>query len=381
MGKLQPKLRFPEFKEEWIKEKFGVIANNKSGKYNPEKEKISQKCIELEHIEQETGRIIGYSDSLGLASIKNKFKQEDVLFGKLRPYLRKHVLAPFEGVCSSEIWVLSSKIISNKFLFRIVESERFIDIANQSTGSKMPRADWSAVSETYFNYPSLQEQNKIAAFLSAVDEKLNLLKEKKADLEEYKKGMMQKIFSQEIQFKNENGEDFEKWEEKSLGEICDVKKGSQLNKDTLTESGLYPCISGGIEPSGYTFEYNRLENSIIISEGGNSCGYVNFITTKFWCGGHCYTIDLKDDSFDNIFLFQALKYYQDEIMKLRVGSGLPNIQKKDLLKFNLILSIDIEEQTKIASFLSTIDKKINLVHQQIEDTKEYKKGLLQGMFC
>ncbi len=254
-------------------------------------------------------------------------------------------------------------------------------LRNLSTGSGREGLNFQSIKDFDIYKPSYDEQTKIATFLSAVDEKLNLLKEKKAALEEYKKGMMQKIFSQEIRFKDQDGNDFPEWEEKSLGEICDVNKGTQLNRDTLSESGLYPCISGGIEPSGYALEFNRNENTIIISEGGNSCGYVNFITTKFWCGGHCYSVDLKDNSFDNSFLFQVLKYNQDEIMKLRVGSGLPNIQKKDLLKFNLSLSIDILEQTKIASFLSTIDEKLELVSTQINETQEYKKGLLQQMFC
>ena len=192
---------------------------------------------------------------------------------------------------------------------------------------------------------------------------------------------MQKIFNQEIRFKENNGNDFENWQFKSLGDIAEVNKGNQLNKDDLNDFDIYPSISGGIEPSGYTDKYNRNENTIIISEGGNSCGYINFVKTKFWCGGHCYSIDILDkETFDIEYLFQLLKFNQNEIMALRVGSGLPNIQKKDLKKFLLKLSITKIEQTKIANFLSAIDKKIALVSNQIQNTQEYKKGLLQQMF-
>ena len=132
-------MRFPEFEGEWERKKFGEIATNRSGKYNPEKEINSIKCIELEHLASETAQLLGYVDGKNSGSIKNKFDSGDVLFGKLRPYLKKYLLAPFEGVCSSEIWVLKGTKILNEFLFRIVQTNNFIDLANQSSGSKMPR--------------------------------------------------------------------------------------------------------------------------------------------------------------------------------------------------------------------------------------------------
>src|SRR5690606_10518828 len=108
-------------------------------------------CIELEHIEQEIGLINGYANSKELSSIKNKFQVGDTLFGKLRPYLKKFWLAEFAGGCSSEIWVLRSnpEVMDSKYLFYFVQTHRFIQVANVTSGSKMPRADWNFVS----NYP------------------------------------------------------------------------------------------------------------------------------------------------------------------------------------------------------------------------------------
>lgn len=192
---------------------------------------------------------------------------------------------------------------------------------------------------------------------------------------------MQKLFSQEIRFKDDNGNEFPKWEKKKLGEVCEVKKGQQLNKVELTESGDYPCINGGVNPSGFTDKFNTLENTITISEGGNSCGYVNFFKVKFWSGGHNYSVEISNPKLVfNAFLFQVLKFNEVELMKLRVGSGLPNIQKKDLLSFNLIFPKSIEEQTKIANFLSALDDKINQVEKQLQGMEQWKKGLLQKMF-
>ncbi|MCD8519138.1 MAG: restriction endonuclease subunit S, partial [Flavobacterium sp.] len=154
------------------------------------------------------------------------------------------------------------------------------------------------------------------------------------------------IFAQKLRFKDENGNNYPDWEEKKLGDLVDVVKGKQLNKEELSEVGTYPCQNGGIEPSGYTEEFNTIENTITISEGGNSCGYVNFMTSKFWCGGHCYSLLNIKNNVMKQFLFQYLKFNQNEIMKLRVGSGLPKYSKRFLL---LILELKIpclEEQQK-----------------------------------
>ena len=162
-----PKLRFKAFSGEWVRKLFCDIVTNKSKKYNPEKESISYKCIELEHLSTESGQLLGYVDSLNLGSIKNKFNKNDVLFGKLRPYLKKYLLAPFDGVCSSEIWVLNGINITNFFLYYLVQSDYFIGLANQSSGSKMPRADWNIIENSIFFIPQKQEQEKIASFLTS----------------------------------------------------------------------------------------------------------------------------------------------------------------------------------------------------------------------
>ncbi|MGV3601349.1 MAG: restriction endonuclease subunit S [Dyadobacter fermentans] len=180
---------------DWEEKKLGLQADIKSKKYNPVKDTRSYKCIELDHISPETGQILGYADSLNSGSIKNMFDKGDVLFGKLRPYLRKYLRAPFSGVCSSEIWVLKGREeLSNEFLYYLIQTDFFVELVNQSTGSKMPRADWSVVSEGLFSFPSLTEQTKIANFLSAIDEKINLCGKEIEKTAEWKKGLLQGMF-------------------------------------------------------------------------------------------------------------------------------------------------------------------------------------------
>jgi type I restriction enzyme S subunit len=179
---------------DWEEKKFGDVITNKSEKYNPEKDKTNYKCIELEHLASETPSLLGSTDSNSSGSIKNKFEKGDVLFGKLRPYLKKFLLAPFDGVCSSEIWVLKGKEVLNSFLFLLIQTDDFISLANQSTGSKMPRADWNVISASLLSIPSKPEQQKIANFLSAIDKKINLTNQQLEKVKEYKKGLLQQMF-------------------------------------------------------------------------------------------------------------------------------------------------------------------------------------------
>jgi len=246
-------------------------------------------------------------------------------------------------------------------------------------GTKQQSFNNKIVEKFQIFLPNKPEQQKIAAFLSAVDSKIEQLSKKQELLGEYKKGSMQQIFSQAIRFKADDGSEFPDWEEKKLGGVGRIRKGSQLNKSELTDTGDYPAINGGINPSGYTDKWNTGKNTITISEGGNSCGYINFITSKFWSGGHCYSIEeLKGDVL-NRFLFQYLKFNEHLIMRLRVGSGLPNIQKGEINNFKVNLP-SLEEQTKIANLLSSIDSKIEQVGKQLRESKQFKKALLQQMF-
>ena len=175
-------------------------------------------------------------------------------------------------------------------------------------------------------------------------------------------------------FNNETKNSFIK-----LNEICSIKKGKQLNKSDMIENGKYYVLNGGKEPSGYTNSWNVKENTITISEGGNSCGYVSFNSEKFYCGGHCYYLTFKTTDFDLNYLFHYLKYIEPKIMRLRVGSGLPNIQKGDVENIN-ILKKEFGKQKEIGDFLESINIKISLILREKEELELFKKGLLQKMF-
>jgi type I restriction enzyme S subunit len=389
-----PSLRFSEFKEEWEPKKLGELLEFKNG-INATKEQYGSGYKFINVLDILNNDFITHDKIIGSVNVTeelvNKFpvKYGDILFqrssetreevGTTCVYLDKENTSTFGG------FVIRGKKIGDYepvFLNRLLKTDSARNqITSKSGGSTRYNIGQEILSSIELLYPTVPEQTKIATFLTAVDEKLQALKQKKNLLEQYKKGVMQQIFSQELRFKDDNGNDFEDWKEKILGDICEVKKGKQLNKEELTFTGDYPCINGGINPSGYTDKFNSQENTITISEGGNSCGYINFFKVKFWSGGHNYSIEIVNTEVtDNDFLFQLLKYNETEIMKLRVGSGLPNIQKKDLVAFSLVFTTSKKEQTKIANFLSAIDDKINHCQLQITKTEVWKKGLLQGMF-
>lgn len=170
-----------------------------------------------------------------------------------------------------------------------------------------------------------------------------------------------------------------KWKKSILSNLSTLEKGVQVNGDLLSEKGLFPVINGGIEPSGYYDKYNREPNTITISEGGNSCGFVNYMNVSFWSGGHCYTLaNVKD--IDVKYLYHFLKFQEHNIMKLRLGSGLPNIQRKDIENFKIVFFEENNNQQKIADILSTCDEVIEKTEETIEKYKQIKAGMMQDLF-
>jgi type I restriction enzyme, S subunit len=197
---LTGKKRFKEFEgSEWKSYSFSEIVKLRSKKFDPKMSSESKICVELEHVSQISGKLLGTIDSSKQASTKNYFFTGDVLFGKLRPYLRKYLLAQFNGVCSTEIWVLvSQKYIIPNYLFYLVQTSEFIATANVSSGSKMPRADWGYISEVSFRLPPIPEQEKIATVLSAADEEISTLEKQLAAYKQQKLGLMQQLLTGRI---------------------------------------------------------------------------------------------------------------------------------------------------------------------------------------
>ncbi len=164
-----------------------------------------------------------------------------------------------------------------------------------------------------------------------------------------------------------------------LKDVASFSKGQQINGDDLLTSANYAYLNGGISPSGYWNEYNIPANSIAISEGGNSCGYVNYMQSPFWCGAHCYYLfDLKISN--TKYLYYALKARQNDIMKLRSGACMPNIKKSDLGEFAFEFDFDDDHQTIVVDQLERVERMIALRKQQLSKLDELVKSRFVELF-
>ncbi len=266
--------------------------------------------------------------------------------------------------------VLSPKVeIGGKFIAEYINYRK--PFFFESTG--VPQLTAPQISKTLIPVPPMEEQRKIAEILGVWDKAIESQAQLIDKLELRKRALMQRLLSGRHRLPGFS----EKWTSCKINKIAKIKKGAQVNKDVLFSNAKFPVINGGITPSGYLDNYNTEANTITISEGGNSCGYVNFMTVPFWSGGHCYTINVKD-RVDNVFIYQLLKYNEKHIMSLRVGSGLPNIQIKDLENIKLELPGN-REQTAIAEVLSTADKEIEIAKAKLTAYRTQKRGLMQQL--
>ncbi|MGC3867097.1 restriction endonuclease subunit S [Akkermansia muciniphila] len=185
--------------DDWEVKSFSNIAYLIKETVDPTSNK-SLNCVELEHLSSSTGLLIDFDDLSDKSSLKNKFQQGDVLFGKLRSYLRKFWLCQWSGCCSTEIWVFRPKSITNSvFLKYIVSSDQFVKVASESFGTHMPRADWNVVKECFFAIPAFySEQQAIAQVLSDMDDELETLEAELEKLNHMKRGMMQELLTGRI---------------------------------------------------------------------------------------------------------------------------------------------------------------------------------------
>lgn len=261
---------------------------------------------------------------------------------------------------------LVSKKCYVDFLYYLIQTKKR-DLIRKSCGSTFLEISANEVRKIQVSVPTDVEQQKIAGLLSLIDERIATQNKIIEDLKKLKSAISERLFKSVKGFTV------------LLSDLCDIVKGKQINGENLSDSGNYYVMNGGTEPSGYYDNYNVEASTISISEGGNSCGYVQFNTSPFWSGGHCYSIQNIADKVDNMYLYHYLKSNEDAIMKLRIGSGLPNIQKKDLAMFKIIVP-KIEWQIKISTFLSSLERKAEIEERIQNVMQKQKLYLLQQMF-
>lgn len=356
----------------WSVDEFGKIAFLSKEKYIPSPNE-HMKCLELEHLEKETGQLKGYIDSALQSSAKNRFKKGDVLYGKLRSYLKKYTLAPFDGVCSTEIWVLrgwQEKLI-NIYLYLIIQTNKFNTACSVSTGTHMPRADWEYVSNIPFMYPPLPEQEKIAEILSCWDEgieKLSALIEKK---KLQKKALMQKLLTAKIRLPGFT----DPWKNVKLGDVCKISTG-ESNREDSSLDGKYTFFDRSQEVR--TSNRYLFDGEAIIVAGEGQDFVPKYFFGKFDLHQRSYCLM----NFENIFgkfLFFLLSLNKNYFLQQAVGSTVKSLRLPMFLKMKLYLPSSLAEQKAIADILSKADAEIELLNKKLAAFNLEKKAMMQKL--
>ena len=358
------------------------IIELRKEKYNPLESDTNKPCIELEHFDQETGQINGYISSLEQKSIKNIFYKGDVLFGKLRPYLKKYWLAEFDGVCSSEAWVLKPKnnnIITKKILFYLVQSELFIRIANISSGSKMPRADWNYISEYPFSIPPLEEQEKIAEILLTCDKAIHLTTQIITQLKQRNQGLAQQLLTGE------------KSNYKAIGKY--IKEISNRNSNLQVKKVLSVTNSKGFinqsEQFGRELASSDVSNYKIVSKGQFAynpsrvnVGSIDLLQdSEIGILSPMYIVfETKEDYLLSKFLYYHLKSnsFLVRIPTYVQGSVRDTLSFKALSEMEFFIP-NIEKQKKITKILDTAHQELKLYEQKLQLLQAQKKTLMQKL--
>ncbi|MBP3616346.1 MAG: restriction endonuclease subunit S [Alphaproteobacteria bacterium] len=394
MNKLNQKIP-----EEWSFLEFNKIATLRKNKYTPTIDE-HLKCLELEHFEKGTGCLNGYIDSAQQSSTKNVFKSGDVLFGKLRPYLKKFNRPNFDGVCSTEIWVLNGlNTCKNSYLYLLIQTNKFSNICNVATGTHMPRADWNFVESIPFLLPPLAEQEKIAEILSVWDEaieKLSGLIEQKKLL---KKGLMQKLLTGKTRLSGFT----QPWKTVKLGEIGKTYTGLSGKNSSDFGSGFpfitYMNIYLNNQIKNDQFEFvnikeNENQNAVkygdifftTSSETPDEVGFASVLLfnpeVNTYLNSFCFGFRLND--FETLLPEFASFYFRSEdvrkiMLKLAQGATRFNLSKNELMKEKITIPSDITEQKAIADILQSCDLEIEKLKTKLDLLKLQKKGLMQQL--
>ena len=362
-----PNLRFPGFGGEWEREKLRDKCSFYSGG-TPSSSNKSYYNGEIPFIR--SGEISGDSTELFLSEFglnNSSAKMVDIgdlllaLYGATSGQI---AISKIRGAINQAILCIKSSY-DNIFLKSVWEKhvDKILQAYLQG-GQGNLSAD--IVKNLSFYFPSLDEQNKISKLIVLIDERIATQNKIIEQLQSLIKGIYDKVFTNFSEYN-------------TLLTICKIQKGQQVNGEDLSEFGEYYVMNGGIEPSGYYDKYNTMPNTISISEGGNSCGYVQFNTVPFWSGGHCYSLQDIDIEYSTHFVYHYLKSKEKEIMALRIGSGLPNIQKKDLEKFPIPV-LSLETQISIVNGINKIETKLKQERDILSAYQTQKAYLLRNLF-
>lgn len=398
-----PKLRFKEFDGEWSSIAIGNFLKIKSGLGFKAEEYTTEEEIRLLQIEN-----VGYGAVKWTHNVKfvpsnyldvHKdlvLKEDDLVLALNRPVtndqlkIAKLTKEDSPSILYQRVGKLDflKEDVDRDFVFQIFQKDVKSYVLNSSIGSDQPFISTTDLYKHILCIPLKEEQTKIASFLSAVDEKIAQLTQKHELLSQYKQGMMRKLFSQQIRFKADDGSEFGEWDQKELKEVAHINPKAKKLPENFIYIDLESVEKGQL----------LLEKNITLSEAPSRAqrllakGDVLFqMVRPYQQNNYYFNLDgqyVASTGYAQIrtelnskFIYYAVheKAFLDEVMNRCTGTSYPAINSSDLSTIEIGIPC-LEEQIKISNFLSAIDQKIEKVTQQIEETKQWKKGLLQQMF-
>ena len=400
-----PQLRFPEFRDEWRVDKFVDLCKFQQG---------VQVDVELQSTEPKNNflrflRIENYTQKSNdfryipkeLSSNKSITENEIAIvrYGATAGYIGRGL----KGVLANNLFklVLNKDTLDTDYLFHLLRSYKtFCFFQSEMSGGAMPALSFGIVGALKLPYSSISEQQKIAAFLTAVDNKIEQLSKKQELLGEYKKGLMQQIFSQAIRFKADDGSDFPDWKEKKLENVL-KRTSTGLNPRQNFKLGYgenYYVTIKNISNGKLDFsKCERIdENAMTMIANRSDLSKGDLIMSSIGNVGESYLLDKEPENWninESVFMLRASELMLPQFLYFIItneqskwylesnstGSSFKSIKLGELKLLPLGLP-SLEEQTKIANFLSSIDTKIEQVGKQLDESKQFKKALLQQMF-
>ena len=387
----------------WQVKPLEKIASTRTGKMNPlVDDKI--KYIGLEHIDNGAITINGYMWSDATASLNSLFKKDDILFGKLRPYLRKCIQIGFDGCCSGELLVLKANCESanQNYLKCVLQSDPIYTFCDElSAGTKMPRVSWGDLKEFEVVLPPLTEQRKIAAILSSADRSIAATEKLIAKLADLKKALMQQLLTKGIghtEFKpSPLGPIPNSWEVRKLHEIATINDGAHQTP-TYTEKGkpflrVTDIQSQNIDfasikyiPENEHYELTRRckpeKGDILLSKNG-TIGIVKVVTWDWDFSIFVSLALIKIMKKDCVHLWYLSKMLESpsirQQIKERAKQGtVTNLHLEEIREFDILIP-PIEEQLKIADILNGVDRKLAAAKVKLAKAKDLKQGLMNDL--
>ena len=289
----------------------------------------------------EEGRLNKDIRSKEVAKAGITFDGSQVLYGKLRPYLHNWLNPDFKGIAVGDWWVLKPVNMDKNFLYRLIQTQQFDNVANQSSGSKMPRADWNLISSSEFMLPpSKEEQSKIGGYFDELDHLITL--------HQCKCRVLPKLL-------------YNDWEQRKLGEIAiEILAGGDIDKEKVVDDGTYPIYANALTNDGivgYYNDYYRVKAPAVTVTGRGEVGHAQARMTDFTPVVRLLAIRSNHDCY---FLENAINNQNvvDE------STGVPQLTVPQLSSYDICFPKDIREEEKIGAYYKKLDNLITLHHRK-----------------